>query len=295
MPPKVEPKGTTLTDPESKDEQKDPGTEGQVLIGSTNLDLTQQTHGINGTLTALHYSDKLVLTLATDDGDYISGEHFVSDDSSKDEVADYFDRIKKGDLKYIETRTSPPRKIISSLGDVTRLRPQQLDKTDRLIKDLTGQIKGLKKEIKMLQDVAILHETKATNNQSGSVTSGWGKRPLNSVQYDALDVKLASDGGFTLPKGNYIIRATTATGWCNHSQSRIADSTGKELILGINAYFPAGTGGQGTLVGGIKLTALTTLYLEQRVGSNPGAHGHGHLNNFGNLEVYATVEINKVG
>jgi len=148
----------------------------------------------------------------------------------------------------------------------------------------------------MLQDVTILHETKPTNTHSGSATSGgWGKRPLNLVQYDGLEVKLAPDGAFTLPKGNYIIRATTATGWCNHTQSRIADSTGKELILGINGYFPSGFGGQGTLVGGIKLTALTTLYLEQRVSSNPGTHGHGHLNNFGNLEVYATVEINKVG
>jgi len=285
-----------MAEKESKYEQKDPGTqpEGQTLIGSTNLDITQQIHGINGILTVLYFSDKLVLTLATDGGDYLSGEHFVSDDCSKDEIADYFDRIKKGDLKYIETKTSPPKKWITSLVNVTQLRPQQLDKTDRLIKDLTGQIKALKNEVKMLQDVTILQETKATNNHAGNATAGaWGKRPLNSVQYQGLDVKLASDGGFTLPKGNYIIRATTATGWCNHSQSRIADSTGKELILGINAYWTLG--GQGTLAGGIKLTDLTTLYLEQRVSTNPGTHGHGHYNNFGNLEVYATVEINKVG
>jgi len=190
------------------------------------------------------------------------------------------------------------KKLILSKGEKTILKPRNLSESTREIKDLKVEIRDLRKEINMLKSIVILHETKTNSNHACATTPAantWIKRQLNVIQYSGLDIKL-EDGSFTLPEGKYYIRAAASSGWANHSRVRIA-SEGKTLISGLNAYCgtAVAVGLISSLTGVIQLTKSTSLQLEQRFHSPQGGHSFGHYNSFGDDEVYASVEITKIG
>jgi len=273
-----------------------PSVEGQKLIATTTIELSTKANGVNGSLTAFRYVGKLILHLTTDDREYLEGETNTSETCEEDDLTEYFDRIKKGIEVHYEIKNN--KKLILSKGEKTILKPRNLSESTREIKDLKAEIRDLRKEINMLKSIVILHETKSNGNNACGPTPAantWIKRQLNVIQYSGLDIKL-EDGSFTLPEGKYYIRAAACSGWAGVSRVRIA-SEGKTLISGLNAYCGASenVGLISPLTGVIQLTKSTSLQLEQRESSPQGGHSFGHYNNYGEDEVYASVEITKIG
>lgn len=150
---------------------------------------------------------------------------------------------------------------------------------------------------------AYLRDEKASGTAGGSGTaSAWNTRTLNTEVSDANSIVSLSANKFTVAAGSYVIRARGMNYLGGRSRLRIYDVTNSAvLLIGANSY---ASGGSNTiddapdceLFGTVVLGATTELRLDQWLEKNAGGGNVlGVANSTGDVEVYAEVEIWRLG
>jgi hypothetical protein len=142
-------------------------------------------------------------------------------------------------------------------------------------------------------------DEKASGTSGGTFTSGaWRVRTLNTIRTNTIQgASLASDT-ITLPQGKYRISAL-----CNAYQVaghkaklyNVTDST--DIIIGNNSW--AGSGDSANtlslIIGIFDLDSSKALQIQHRCNTTLATNGFGVALSFGVVEVYAQVEVWKIG
>lgn len=143
---------------------------------------------------------------------------------------------------------------------------------------------------------AILRDEKSSGTNGGTFSSGaWRTHDLNTESADPDGIVSLSSNQFTLGSGTYLIRAEA--GDCyqvgNH-QIRIRDITnGATVAVGLVGRCVAEEGSKSTLIDEIVVSGSTVFELQHRCSSSSTTFGFGVATGFGEVEVYAEVEILK--
>lgn len=147
--------------------------------------------------------------------------------------------------------------------------------------------------------VATIKDEKAANTAGGTATSGsYATRTLNTLVDPFGIVSLASNQ-FTLQPGTYRINASAPGFYVNSFKIKLRNITaGTDTIIG-NTGYAGDTDGNNSntfssLYGVFSITAATTFEIQQRVTTTRATNGLGNLANFGDVEVYTQVEIQKL-
>lgn len=147
-------------------------------------------------------------------------------------------------------------------------------------------------------DIAIFNETQASGTSGGTATSGsFVKRTLNTTVVNNITGCSIAASVITLPAGSYVINAISpvyTVGQCQSKLRNTSDST--NAIMGINGdanttYFASSTA---PLMGYITIAATKTFELQTRVATTRATNGLGVANSFGDGEIYASIQIQKV-
>lgn len=147
-------------------------------------------------------------------------------------------------------------------------------------------------------DIAMFNETQASGTNGGTATSGsFVKRTLNTTIVNNIAGCSIASSVITLGAGTYFIRATSPAWVVEASQSRLRNTTdGTTAIIG-GAQWPNATyfGWNDTsLVGYITIAATKNFELQMRVKNTRATDGLGGAANFGESEVYAQIQIQRV-
>lgn len=145
---------------------------------------------------------------------------------------------------------------------------------------------------------AILRDEKAAGTGGGSSTSGsWQTRTLNT-EVDPDGIVSLSANQFTLAPGSYFIRSRAVAFEMNGPhKTRIRNITdGTTALVGTSEYLSGvSVATESSAEGRITLTASKTFELQHRVATSRATVGYGPESNWGEVEVYATVEIWREG
>lgn len=147
--------------------------------------------------------------------------------------------------------------------------------------------------------VGVLHvrDVKTQGTAGGTATATtWTDRALQTVVLNEISGASLATNEITLPAGDYEYHITStfhATGASRIELRNTADSTS---VHGSSLVLPAGTSGQATLMGKMKLTAGKTFKLRYYVATSNGTSDLGSAANVSSVsEVYSDVLIRKVG
>lgn len=149
-----------------------------------------------------------------------------------------------------------------------------------------------------LPPVAIFHDQKAANTDGGDAISGaWRTRTLNiTIVNDITACSLASNQ-ITLPAGTYdIIAASPAYRVRQHKTRLYNISDSATLLVGSNevTYETDQLCTRSFVRGRFILAAEKIIELQHRYAVTKTTNGEGFKCNFGEVEVYAMIEIIKV-
>jgi hypothetical protein len=147
---------------------------------------------------------------------------------------------------------------------------------------------------------AKLSDTKAANTAGGTFTSGaWQTRTINAEDSDSDSIVSISSNQFTLQAGTYRIQAHAPAGRVNTHQTRLQNITDATTTLtGTSEYSVAVTDSvqsRSFVSGQFTIASAKAFELQHRCSNTRATDGFGVANNFGLSEIYAIVEIWKVG
>lgn len=135
------------------------------------------------------------------------------------------------------------------------------------------------------------------NTNGGTATAGsWYQRPLNTEVIDTIGGSLSSNS-VTLPAGTYKIHGWCVAYDCNSHKSKLYDVTNSiDLSIGSNAYnFATAYCEVPTFVDGVwHLHESSDIGLYHRVQDTKADTGQGAGSNFGVVEVYAGLNVEKI-
>jgi hypothetical protein len=149
------------------------------------------------------------------------------------------------------------------------------------------------------QDIAIFNEQQASNTNGGTFTSGsYLKRTLNTTVVNNITGCSIASSVITLPAGTYNIVGTAPAYNTKAHRLRLRNTTASTTIaLGVNAF--SASGGFATTYayvnGTVTLTVSTTIELQHQAETTATTNGFGTLCNFGDNEVYAQIQITRIG
>lgn len=143
---------------------------------------------------------------------------------------------------------------------------------------------------------AFLRDEKAANTGGGSFATGaWRTRDLNTLD-DPGEFVLLEDNRFTLVyEGVYDIYATAPAYAVGRHKAKLKDITNDaDLLIGSSAYSfnDASAGGPSVVQGRLTVEAMTVLELQHQC-QITDANGFGIASNFGVVEVYSEVRIQR--
>jgi hypothetical protein len=144
----------------------------------------------------------------------------------------------------------------------------------------------------------LLRDVKSNGSNGGDFNSGaWRTRTLNEETSDGGGHCTLAANQFTLAAGTYIIRASAPAAICNYHKLRLQNITaGTTITLGGNAW--AGTSAPVThsfLSGRFTVAASQALELQHYCSTTRATDGMGVAVSFSVSEIYAVVELQKVG
>ena len=149
----------------------------------------------------------------------------------------------------------------------------------------------------LFSSYAIVQDQKSDTTEGGSATSGsWQKRDLNTEVADPDGIVSLSNNQFTLAAGNYLLKWTCPGYKVDRLQSRIYDVTNSAVVgKGTGAFPNSGSAQQDETFGSTRVTPTgTTVYeIQNRVETTNNSVGYGIGCDFGDVEVYSTLEIYK--
>jgi len=144
-----------------------------------------------------------------------------------------------------------------------------------------------------------LSDVKASGTEGGGFTSGaWQTRTLNTEDTDTGNHCSLSSNQFTLDAGTYEILATARTAKVNGNKLRLRNITDSaDTLIGLNAFTEATHAGSNIAVlsGRFTIAASKTFELQHRCQVTRATNGYGESTGFGVSEVYAIIELSKVG
>ncbi len=150
-----------------------------------------------------------------------------------------------------------------------------------------------------VMSVAVLQDQKSSGTNGGTFTQGdWRTRDLNTEVDDPDGIVSISSNQFTLAAGTYIIRASAPGFAVNSHQIRLQNITDTSTVVyGSTEYAPAATGvtSRSTLSKVVTISGSKAFEIQHRGANTRSTDGYGQAGSFGNVEVYAIVEIVKVG
>lgn len=144
---------------------------------------------------------------------------------------------------------------------------------------------------------ALLQDQKAAGTDGGTFTAGaWQTRTLNTEVFDPSGIVSIAANQFTLQAGTYFVRARAPGDYCGLHKTRIRNVTdGATLIVGGNAQTAGTITDEVTTssfaIGRFTLAAAKALELQHQCAVTRLNDGFGSQCNFGEIEVYAEVEI----
>jgi hypothetical protein len=148
---------------------------------------------------------------------------------------------------------------------------------------------------------AILEHQLASGSNGGTATTGsWLTRPLNTEVIDVGNNVVLAANQFTLEPGTYFIRANAFFYRTNHSRLRIQNITDSvTAIQGINGFANGGgtdpDGANSDCFGIVTIAVDTAFELQYRCTRGQTSDGLGQASSMGVNEIFAQVEINKIG
>lgn len=155
----------------------------------------------------------------------------------------------------------------------------------------------------------LLEERQASETNGGDFTAGaWRTRSINTVITDPYSfLESLSDGVFTIKAGIWLIRAWATAMYVGRHQLKLFDATNNsdalnyptsQKIIG-NAFSPGGgptvPDSKAALTGRLVLTQSTAFKLLHRSELSFATYGMGVACSFGEPNVYAAVELTKIG
>jgi hypothetical protein len=145
---------------------------------------------------------------------------------------------------------------------------------------------------------AIFNEQQASGTAGGAATSGsYVKRVLNTTLVNTITGCSIASSVITLPAGTFNVQAWAPAFACNAHKLRLQNTTAATTIeLGMNAFSDAvGSAATHSFVNcTFTLSVSSTIELQHRVGTTRAGNGFGVLCGFGDNEVYAQIQIEKV-
>ena len=147
--------------------------------------------------------------------------------------------------------------------------------------------------------IAVFNETQASGTAGGTATSGsFVKRTLNTTVVNNITGCSIASSVITLPAGSYVINATSPSWIVDNCQSRFRNTSDSTTAIvgmsteGNSVYYGGSTC---PLMGYVTIAATKTFELQMRVQTAPASSSTlGKPNTFGDGEVYASIQIQKV-
>jgi len=144
----------------------------------------------------------------------------------------------------------------------------------------------------------IVQETQASGTNGGTFDSGaWRTRDLNTVQHNSVGASLASNR-VTLLAGTYRVRGGAFAYRVNSNAARLYSITASAtLLIGSSNYAYSSDNGyvESAIVGIFTLGATTVIELQHYCQTSYGGAGFGDSGETGERELYAHLEIEKIG
>lgn len=144
----------------------------------------------------------------------------------------------------------------------------------------------------------VLKDIKTSGTDGGTFTAGsFVTRTLNTQEGD-MSFCVLNSNQFTLVPGIYSIIAWAGGNDCNEHRAKIRNITDStDAILGTTevASTVSNSMTKSECVGLISITSSKTFELQHRCSSTTATIGFGDATGFGESEVYAMVEITKIG
>lgn len=139
---------------------------------------------------------------------------------------------------------------------------------------------------------SLITHSLASGTNGGTFTVGaWRTRPLNTLVDSGIGTTLVSNQ-FTLPAGTYNIRAFSMAVLVNTSQAKLYNITDSaDVILGMTVLVNSPS----IVCGQFTITKTTTFELQHQGSATQANNGFGNPGAFGTNEIYAQVEITKIG
>lgn len=153
-----------------------------------------------------------------------------------------------------------------------------------------------------VRKVATLKEEQAANttgHAGATFTSGSFVTRFLNTEVDPFGIVSLSSNQFTLQPGTYRLNAEVPGYFINAHKAKLRNITaGSDTLIGSSAYSDTtvsnGSYTNSTIMGVFSITVPTTFEIQHRAGTTRTVNGFGTLNNFGVVEVYTQVEIEKL-
>ena len=142
----------------------------------------------------------------------------------------------------------------------------------------------------------LLHvrDEKANNTAAGTFTSGaWRTRELNTIKTNEITGASLSSNQITLPTGTYYIKALVPAFNVSRHQAVLYNTTDSSFdLIGTSEFVSGGTGLSRSFVNGrFTISAQKTFELQHQCETTDGGNGLGVKSTFGQVCVYAEVQI----
>jgi len=144
---------------------------------------------------------------------------------------------------------------------------------------------------------AIFNEEQASATAGGTFTSGsYVKRALNTTILNEITGCSISSSVITLTAGTYLVRAAAGASSVNSHQARLQDTTNATTIAyGTNGYSPTNNTDSDSFINTkFTIAGSTNFELQHRCETTQASTGFGQPGNFGNVNIYAQITIEKL-
>jgi hypothetical protein len=144
-------------------------------------------------------------------------------------------------------------------------------------------------------DYICIQDQKAANTDGGTATTGsWATRDLNTEVVDTGNHATVASNQISLLAGTYRFKATVPGFATNEFKSRLRNITDSStLLVGSNSYGAAASFASALSVieGRFTISGTKTLEIQYRCGATQATNGLGVKANYGEVEVYTSVEL----
>lgn len=142
---------------------------------------------------------------------------------------------------------------------------------------------------------AMIQDQKASGTAGGTFTSGsYQTRTLQTVVNDSAGIATLASNQVTLGAGTYRVRGIGMAGVCNFHKMRVQNVTDAATLLIGPSHFTSSID-QAEVSGRFTLSGTKAIELQHRCSTTRATDGFGQAVTFGDVEVYAQLEIWKEG